>query len=68
MTRKQAKTMLREKGWSYRRGAGLLGVTYQHLSLVLNGHRESRRLLRAIAALPASTAQHRNSGFGRRAA
>jgi hypothetical protein len=31
----------------------VLGVTYQHLSCVLNGHRESRRVLAAIEAMPA---------------
>jgi hypothetical protein len=39
-------------GWSYRAAAQVLGVGYQHLAYVLNGHRESRRLLAAVRALP----------------
>lgn len=46
------KDALKRKGWSYREAAPVLGVTYQHLSEVLNGKRISRRLLAAIAALP----------------
>ncbi|WP_035605096.1 hypothetical protein [Haloferula sp. BvORR071] len=41
------------QGWSYRSAAPLLGVGYQHVSEVLNGRRESKRLLAAILALPA---------------
>jgi hypothetical protein len=48
----EACKILKQKGWSYRRVAPELGVTYQHLSDVLNGHRISRRLLDAISALP----------------
>jgi transcriptional regulator with XRE-family HTH domain len=67
---RQAKAMLRARGWSYRRGAVALGVTYQHLSMVLNGHRESRRLLQAIAELPDSPVPYMPVGFvrGRRVA
>ncbi len=39
-------------GWSYRSAAPRLGVGYQHLSEVLNGHRVSRRLLASVNALP----------------
>jgi lambda repressor-like predicted transcriptional regulator len=48
----QAKALLKARGWSYRAAARALGCAYQHLSYVLNGHRESRRLLSAIAKLP----------------
>lgn len=51
-SRELQKVELKRKGWSYRRAAPKLGVTYQHLCLVLNGQRESRRLLAAIANLP----------------
>lgn len=43
---------MRELGWSYRRVAPRLGVTYCHLARVLCGHRESKRILKKIAALP----------------
>jgi transcriptional regulator with XRE-family HTH domain len=48
----QAKRHLKQNHWSYRNVAPVLGVTFQHLSMVLNGHRESRRLLNRIAELP----------------
>jgi hypothetical protein len=51
-----AKRSLKRRGWSYRRAAPLLGVTYQHLCLVLNGRRESVRLIRRIEELPESAA------------
>jgi hypothetical protein len=57
MTPATAKRTFRAKGWSYRRAAPVLGVTYQHLCLVLQGHRHSRRLLKKIAELPASSAR-----------
>ena len=47
------KRTFKARGWTYRRAAPVLGVTYQHLCLVLNGRRESRRLLRAVSQLPA---------------
>ena len=46
-----AKSKLRSLGWSYRTVAPVLGVRFEHLCLVLNGHRESARLLRKIEAL-----------------
>lgn len=52
MTRVFAKHTLKARGWSYRRAAPQLGVTYQHLSEVLNGKRNSRRLLAKIEQLP----------------
>lgn len=39
-------------GWSYRAAAPLLGVSYQHLCQVLNGERQSRRLIAAVNTLP----------------
>lgn len=50
-TRERAKVTLKSRGWSYRSAAPQLGVTYQHLSEVLNGKRLSRRLLRKISSL-----------------
>jgi len=50
----EAKRKLKHLGLSYRGVAPQLGVTYQHLCLVLNGHRQSRRLLRKIEELPQS--------------
>ena len=51
----QAKHTLRARGWSYRSAAPELGVCYQHLALVLTGHRESQRLLARIKAIPHRT-------------
>lgn len=48
----QAKSHLRATGWSYRTAARRLGVCYQHLCYVLNGHRESRSLLQRVLELP----------------
>lgn len=47
-----ARRHFQSGGWSYRSAAPVLGVSYQHLSEVLNGRRESRRLLAAVNALP----------------
>lgn len=57
LTRQQAKDKLKTLGWSYRTVAPVLGVRHEHLSHVLNGHRESRRILRAIGELPPSGRQ-----------
>lgn len=54
-----AKRTLKERGWSYRRAAPRLGVTYQHLCLVLTGRRESSRLLEQIANLPEAPREER---------
>ncbi len=59
ITRQQAKARLKELGWSYRRVAPLLGVRFEHLCLVLNGHRDSIRLLAAIEGLPPAPAEDR---------
>lgn len=52
MNANEAKRYLIRKGWSYRSAAKHMGICYQHLSDVLNGRRQSRRLLAAIATLP----------------
>lgn len=52
ITRSQAKVTLKKRGWTYRAAAPVLGVTPYHLTQVLNGHRESLRLLTAISAIP----------------
>ncbi len=59
ISRHQAKDKLKALGWSYRRVAPVLGVRHEHLSHVLNGHRQSRRLLTAINTLsPAPTTRN----------
>jgi len=50
-TREQAKSKLKKAGWSYRSAAPKLGISYQHLSEVLNGKRRSRRLIHAVVEL-----------------
>lgn len=50
-TRESIKRQLKRKGWTYRAAAPRIGVTYQHLSEVLNGHRQSRRVIKALCAL-----------------
>ena len=64
ITKEQAKASLKEKGWSYRRVAPLLGVTFVHLAYVLNGQRLSRRLLDKIEKVPVC---ENHPGWGRRA-
>jgi hypothetical protein len=51
-TRESAKQALKSKGWNQRTAAPYLGVTYQHLCLVLSGKRESRRIIKAIRRMP----------------
>jgi hypothetical protein len=48
----KARNTLRHKGWKQQAAAPLLGVTRQHLTLVLTGRRQSRRILAAIQELP----------------
>jgi len=61
-TRKQkitlevSKQLLRDRGYTYRQAAPVLGVCYQHLCQVLNGQRESLPLIRRISDLPYRTA------------
>ena len=52
MTGQNAKVTIKQRGWSQMAAAKKLGVTFEHLNRVLNGHRESRRLLAAIAKIP----------------
>ncbi len=47
-----AKNMLRGKGWSYRRAAPVLGVTFEYLCRVCNGVHTSIRLNGRIDDLP----------------
>ncbi len=47
-----ARNALRDKGWKHADVARRLGVTPVHLSFVLTGRRQSRRILDAIAELP----------------
>ena len=47
-----ARNALRTKGWTQAAAAAALGVTPIHLCYVLNGHRQSRRVLNAIRHLP----------------
>ncbi len=54
---RKAKQHLASIGLSYRKAAPLTGVCYQHLCDVLNGHRESRRLLNRIMELSPESAQ-----------
>jgi transcriptional regulator with XRE-family HTH domain len=66
VTSNRAKDTLRERGWSLRRAAEQLGVTHVHLSYVLQGRRESRRIMAAIERLGPSPVAYRESGFARR--
>lgn len=47
-----ARNALRAKGWTQAAAAAVLGITPIHLCYVLNGRRESRRVLSAIQHLP----------------
>lgn len=49
--RDKIKAGLRKRGISQRKAAETLGVTFEHLNRVLNGHRESARLLKDVAEL-----------------
>gem|GEM_PF-6138216 len=46
LTPSKVKTALRKAGIPQLQAAPLLGVTFEHLNRVLNGHRESQSLLR----------------------
>jgi lambda repressor-like predicted transcriptional regulator len=61
-----SKKLLRKKGWSWRRAAQSLGCSYTHLAHTLTGRRQSRILLRRIAALPVSPVKYRVGGFASR--
>ena len=60
-TREQVKSEMKNKGWSYREAARQLTPqrTYQHISYVLNGQRESASLLRELMSLPAKARRKR---------
>lgn len=47
-----ARQHLRRNGWTQVAAAKKAGVTREHTALVLNGHRESNRLLKFILSLP----------------
>lgn len=47
-----AREELKRKGWSYRTAAPFLGVSYQHICLVLTGKRISQSLIDRIFSLP----------------
>lgn len=49
-----ARNTLRRKGWSQISAAAVLEVTPEHLCYVLNGRRQSRRILAAIDAMPSN--------------
>lgn len=50
--REAIKKRLKAKGWTQPDAAHELGVRYEHVNRVLNGHRDSERLLRDLEALP----------------
>ena len=52
ITRRSAKAILKNRGWSYRSAAPLLGITYVSLSRILNGTYQNRRVLTAIETMP----------------
>ena len=54
----RAKSHLREIGMTYRAAALELGRSYQHLSDVLNGKRESRALIARVLALKPRIQSH----------
>ena len=56
MTGHTAKVTLKKRGWTQQKAAKEIGVTFEHLNRCLNGHRESRRLMRAIESLPVKEA------------
>lgn len=51
--RDHVKLRLQAKGWTQSAAAEELGVRFEHVNRVLNGHRESRSLLRRLEELPA---------------
>lgn len=61
MTHSEAKQVLKQRGWSYRRAAKYLGVNPTHLTLVCCGHRVSKSLLNRIAKLPHTTPPKRSA-------
>jgi hypothetical protein len=47
-----AKKTLKNRGWTYREAAPVLGVCFTHLCRVLTGERVSESLLRRISEIP----------------
>jgi len=62
----QARKSIRDKGYSFRRAALALGLSYSHVSKVLSGIHHSETLLRRIDALPPSDVPFMCSGFAAR--
>lgn len=52
LTPREAKRILRARGWTYRTAAPVVGRSYQWVCDVLNGRKVSRPVLQAVAALP----------------
>jgi hypothetical protein len=55
LTPEEAKNHLKNYGWTYRsvcRPNGPLDISFNHLSRVLNHHRQSASLLKKIFSLP----------------
>jgi len=50
--RNAIKRRLTSKGWTQSEAAKTLGVTFEHLNRVLNGHRESGSLLKKLEDMP----------------
>ncbi len=63
LSRKHAKASLKRKGWSYRRAAVVLEVSFPHLAKVMSGARASERLLVRIMHLPQSPVRYSRTGF-----
>lgn len=57
------RAILMERGYSLRKAAAALSVGPQHLVRVLNGQRESAKILAAIEALPPSATPRKLCGF-----
>lgn len=51
--RAKVKRLLKARGWTQSEAAKATGVTFEHLNRVLNGHRQSARLIAQLEALPA---------------
>ena len=64
MTPLQAKTILRKKGYSQRRGATAMGYSFSHVAKALADCRPvSRPMAQRLRALAPSSVAYRVSGF-----
>jgi len=64
MSHIEAKRIIREKGYSVRRGAVAMGYSYVHLAFMLTARRPVSRLAaKLIAALPPSPVAYQEKGF-----